>query len=126
MKQTPKNVATKVQQRVTLSCAGDVDDTMQWLVVFIDPPLTHLTLTYGNKFKNQFKDTFSLNTDGGLFALVIKSAVLSDGRTYRCKNIYEAHLQHGDAEVIVFGKTYFVHFSLTFLCCKYSNIYVFS
>ena len=99
---TPKNVATKVRKRVTLDCAGGVDDKMQWTA-----PLTGTPISVRNEIVNQSKDTFSLNTDGGQFALIIKSPVLSDGTTYRCKDIYESNAQHGDAEVIVFGKTYF-------------------
>ena len=53
------------------------------------------------------KDRYSLNTDGGQFALVIKSTILSDGKTYRCQDILNTAEQHVDAEVIVFGKTYF-------------------
>ena len=125
LSQVPQNVATKVRNKVTLPCAGD--SNKQWDVVALDSINSILTITYGKEIVDDLKDRFSLNTDGGQFSLVIKSPVLSDGTTYRCKEVINAQEQHGVAEVIVFGKTYtciFIFFtdqSLTFLRGKYSD-----
>ena len=105
--QVPKNVATKVRQRLTLPCAGN--STMEWSMMVIGSNHEQVII-YNGKPLDKFKDSFSVNTDGGQFALVIKSTVLSDGKTYRCKDVAQANYHHGDAEVIVFGKTYFYMF----------------
>ena len=123
--QTPKNVATKVRQSVTLHCAGD--DIIEWAVL-INPHNIIQLITYKKKVLDKYKDRFSLNTDGGQFTLIIKFPVLSDGKTYRCFDIATTLEQRGEAEVIVFGKTYFPIFtdqSLTFLIGKYSNCFFF-
>ena len=70
-------------------------------------------ITYGGEVMDNLKDTFSLNTDGVQFDLVIKAIALSDGKVYRCKDFADAVEQYGDAEVIVFGKTYFPIFLST-------------
>ena len=101
--QTPKNVATKVRQRVTLHCAGDGME--EWAELRRSGFAQ--SITYEEKVLDNYKDRFSLNTDGGQFTLVIKSPVLNDGITYRCLDVTDQAKQHGDAEVIVFGKTYF-------------------
>ena len=105
--QSPKNVATKVRQRVTLTCAFDgVTLKRQWLR--LGSKDLNFQITAGEEtIEDEFKDRFSLNTDGGQFTLVIKSPVLSDGGTYRCKDVFKAQSQCGEAHVIVFGKPYF-------------------
>ena len=113
--QAPINVATKVRQRVTLPCAFDGNSVGQWAVYVIrtkkkiENPITR------DGIVEKFTERFSLNTEGGQFALVIKSPVLSDGRGYICKNIYNSFNQHGDADVIVFGKTYIFQFVTNFI-----------
>jgi len=105
--QTPSNVAMKVRQRVTLPCAGDsIMGFMQWELVYEEFHLEQ-PISYGPTLLDRFKDKFSLNKDGGQFALVFKSPVLNDGGTYRCRDMADAVKCHGDAEIIVFGKTYF-------------------
>jgi hypothetical protein len=101
--QTPKNVATKVRQRVTLLCAGDGME--EWAELRRSGFAQ--SITYEEKVLDNYKDRFSLNTDGGQFTLVIKSPVLSDGGTYKCKDVFKAQSQCGEAHVIVFGKPYF-------------------
>ena len=101
--QTPKNVATKVRQRVTLLCAGDGME--EWSELRRSGFAQ--SITYEEKVLYNYKDRFSLNTDGGQFTLVIKSPVLTDGIAYRCRDVTDSINQHGDADVIVFGKTYF-------------------
>ena len=101
--QTPKNVATKVRQRVTLPCAGV--GVLEWTMFLFADVAQYIT--YFGKVFDRFKDRFSLNTDGDQFTLVIMSTVLSDGKTFRCFDVINTHEHHGDAEVIVFGKTYF-------------------
>ena len=100
----PENVATKVRQRVTLQCAGD--SRLDW-EKFIEGHVVPDHITYAGEVLEKHKNTLSLNTDGGQFDLVIKSAALSDGTTYQCKDVADSIEQNGDAEVIVFGKTYF-------------------
>ena len=50
----------------------------QWGVVALDSINRELTITFGDEIVADLKDRFSLKTDGGQFALVIKSRVLSD------------------------------------------------
>ena len=99
-------MATKVRQRVTLACAGDSTSRMHLDVVYAGPGNVQ-SVMYDGEVTKKFKDRFSLNKDGGQFALVINSTVLSDGRTYRCLDVNDGIKQRGDVEVIVFGKTYF-------------------
>ena len=98
----PENVATKVRQRVTLHCAGT--NPVDWCMPVEGQTASH-GITYAGEVLENQENTFSLNTDGGQFALVIKSTALSDGRVYRCKDVVDIVGHHADAEVIVFGKT---------------------
>ena len=102
--EAPMNVATKVHQSISLHCAGN--GILQW-DEFITSSKNAQPITYGKTVLNKFKENYSLNTDSGKFELVIKSPVLSDGGKYRCKAVTDAINQYGEAEVIVFGKTYF-------------------
>ena len=100
---TPLNVVTKVGNSVTLTCAGT---ELSW-VEFITNPVSSVAKTVTSGFNIQNKSKYGLNTDpDGKYELIIKSPVLSDGGRYRCRDIWN-EANHGDAEVIVFGKIYF-------------------
>ena len=65
------------------------------------------TLTFGPELGGRCENNQCfLNTDGGDYQLVIKSAVLKDGGRYRCRGQFDPN-PHRDAEVIVFGKVQF-------------------
>ena len=106
----PENVATKVRQRLTLPCAGNGSSIVDWEYLRWDLQREQ-PITYTGAVLDKYKERYSLNRDDGQFSLVIKPTALSDGGTYRCKDVLLVHEQHGDADVIVFGKTYFCYFS---------------
>ena len=96
---SPKNVATKVRQSVTLQCDGHNHSEMLW-----DKKRTdgfYNTLATQKWIKATHKH--GLIDEKGHFDLVLKSPVLSDSGTYRCKEVWTT-TDYGVAEVIVFGK----------------------
>ena len=93
-------MATKVGERVTLSCAGD---TLNW-VEHISNPVNAKTITSKSNIRNTSRH--GLNTDDGKNDLIIKSTQLADGGRYTCKDLWN-DIYKAEAEVIVFGKTCF-------------------
>jgi len=106
--QTPSNVATKVGQSVSLLCAGDHLMWENYSTSSSNPQVLALDTTMVGRCKD---GQCSLNTDAGKYELTINSPFLSDGGKYRCKSQFGT-AQYGDAEVIVFGKTYFQFYEL--------------
>ena len=96
---SPKNVATKVRQSVTLQCDGHNHAHMLW-----DKKRTDgFYYTVASQHLIIATHKHGLINEGGHFDLVLKSPVLSDSGTYRCKNVFY-DTDRGVAEVIVFGK----------------------
>ena len=99
---TPLNVVTKVGNSVTLTCAGT---ELSWVEYITNPgDSDSKTITFGTNIT--IKSTYDLNTDpDGKYELIIKSPVLLDCGRYRCKDKWN-EANRGDAELIVFGKTF--------------------
>ena len=106
--QTPSNVATKVGQSVSLLCAGDHLMWEEYITSSLNPQVLALDSTMVGRCKD---GQCSLNTEAGKYELTINSPLLNDGGKYRCKS-QSGTEQYGDAEVIVFGKTYFLFYEL--------------
>ena len=106
--QKPINVVTKVGQSFTLLCAGN---ELLWECYTRS---VSRTIAFDQTLVGRCKNgQCSLNTEGGKYELVVKSAVLGDGVRYRCKT--QSGSKYGYAEVIVFGKVFFTFFKLPIL-----------
>ena len=105
-------MASKVGDDVTFRCVGK--GGLEWNK-HIGGVNTWLKISTRNTVGNVSK--YALNTKPeGTYDLTIKSVLLSDARRYQCITMF-VEGDYGDAELIVFGKTFFqFYLSHTHLC----------
>ena len=102
--QTPHNVAAMVGHSVTLICAGN---RLKW-TESITSSSNAQEISTGGEILDESR--YSLNTEpAGKYSLIVTSPELKDGGQYRCA-YRQISTSYGDAEVIVFGKTYFLFY----------------